>query len=96
MATVKAVYEVPNTDGTDYNEVHFRTDADMVQETSGKKFVDFTSDMSSTPKADNAVINANALGSLFNNCKIVISDTQPVAVAGYNILWIDTKTLTAA
>jgi hypothetical protein len=95
MATVKAVYEVPNTDGTDYNEVHFRTDADMVVETASKKFVTFATDLNKTPKEANAVINAQTLGSLLSNCKIIISDTKPTAEDGYNILWIDTTTLTA-
>ena len=94
MSTIKkGVYEVPNADGTDYNEIHFRTDAEMVQETSDKKFANFTTDMSSAAKSDNSIVNANTLGSLLSNCKIVISDTQPTATAGYNILWIDTKTL---
>ena len=95
MATVKAVYEVPNADGTDYNEVHFRTDADMVAETTDKKFVTFANNLNKTPKDDNAVINAQTLGSLLSNCKIIISDTKPTAEDGYNILWIDTTTLTA-
>lgn len=93
MAIKKAVYEVPNAKGTDYDEIHFKTDADMVGTTDAKNFVSFSTDMTSAQKADNAVINANQLGSLLGHCKIVISDTKPAAEAGYNILWIDLKTL---
>lgn len=83
-----AVYEVPNDSG-DYDEIHFRTGADMVKETDTRKFVSFASDLKNTTKSTNAVLNATTLGSILSNCKIVISDKKPAAEAGYNILWIN-------
>jgi LytS/YehU family sensor histidine kinase len=94
MAIKKGVYNIPTADGSAYNEIHFRTDADMVSETDTKKFVTFADNMKTTSKNANAVISANVLGGILNNCKIVISDTKPTVEDGYNILWIDTKTLT--
>jgi hypothetical protein len=91
---ITAVYEVPSSDGKTYNEVHFITGADEVKETADKKFVSFATDLkNNTTKSSNAVVNAATLGDILSNCKIVISPTQPAAISGYNILWIDTTTL---
>lgn len=89
MAVKKGVYNVPNEDGTDYNEIHLRTDADMVQETADKKFVSFVTDLKTGSKSNNAVVNANTLGGILSNCKIVISAEKPAVEDGYNILWIN-------
>lgn len=89
MAIKKGVYNIPNEDGTEYDEIHLRTDADMVQETANKNFVSFATDLKSTSKDNKAVVNANVLGGILSNCKIVISNTKPPVEEGYNILWIN-------